>query len=541
MALQRTIPFADGMDLGLGIDDLTGTVGSLRAVNFTAPAAAIGDPGMGGHYDTSLVHSSEQMYSALGVDISAEGRYGLFRAGGKFSFAEKSRFATSSTFLVARATITNALQRAVEPVPVPDALDLVRNGEKDLFRTRYGDLFIRGVQTGGEFLAVLSITSRSEDKQRRMGLALKASFDGLVASASVSGDIHSEMAELRSECEIRTSVYQCGGSGEQISFTSTIEEVMERLKTFAVAVRENPKAHSVQAASYDTLVFPDAPSPFDLQVQREVLEDCMRMRLQLQTLRNDLEVVQLHPDFFVDPPDAATMSAWSTGVTEQLNALDQHVRRVSGSVAEASFFALRLPDGLAVPARVQHSSEMVEIFSNPHFNQNASPDVTPRMKRLAPGPYDEVLGELGVGNDQISSIKVPDGMLVRAYEHAWFQGASIDFTADISELATDWNDRISSLIVQKASDPAPVTRTVVALDGLWSRWLVLAPGQYPDLAATSLGAATISALLVPLGMTARLWTAPGFQGESLNVTADLLQLPPEWDNRAASLEVFVSG
>lgn len=110
-----------------------------------------------------------------------------------------------------------------EPVPVQDAQDLIADGKRELFRTRYGDLFIRGVQTGGEYVAVLSIISKTEDKQRRLGPALKASFDGLVASGSVGVAISSEVAELRSQCEIRTSVYQRGGSGEQVSFTGTID------------------------------------------------------------------------------------------------------------------------------------------------------------------------------------------------------------------------------------------------------------------------------------------------------------------------------
>lgn len=541
MALQRTIPFADGMDLGLGIDDLTGSVGSLRAVSFAQPAAAEGDEGMVGHYDTSLVYSSEQMYSALGVDITAEGRYGLFSAEGKFSFAEQSHFTTSSTFLVARAEITNAFRRVSEPVPVQDAQDLIADGKRELFRTRYGDLFIRGVQTGGEYVAVLSITSKTEDKQRRLGLALKASFDGLVASGSVGVAISSEVAELRSQCEIRTSVYQRGGSGEQVSFTGTIEEVMARLKTFATAVKESPKAYSVQAASYDTLVFPDAPSPFDIQVQREVLEDCMRKRLQLQTLRNDIEVVELHPEYYVGAPDRGVLAAWSTAVTDQLNALDKHVRKVTDSVSEATFFPLVLPAGLAIPPRLQHSSDQVEVFSNTNYNQDVSLDVTPRSQVLAPGSYDDASGQLGVGNDQISSLTVPAGMAVRAYEHAWFQGASIDFRADTPALATDWNERISSLIVYRADEPAPVITSVVVLDFPWNRWLVLGPGQYPDLAATSLGAGTMTTLLVPRGVTARLWDSPGLQGSSIDITTDVLQLPPEWDNRAASLEVSVTG
>src|SRR6478609_3983533 len=136
MSIQRTVPFRDGMELGVGMDDLTGQVGSLAAVTFTESGSSVGDGGMEAAYDTSL-----------------------FSAEGKFAFAEKSRFSSTATFLVARADVQASFVRVKDPAPVADAQQLVRDGKQDKFRQRYGDLFIRGVKSGGEFIAVLSITS----------------------------------------------------------------------------------------------------------------------------------------------------------------------------------------------------------------------------------------------------------------------------------------------------------------------------------------------------------------------------------------------
>ena len=93
----KIIPFTDGMELGLGFDDLTGAVRSLAAIDFDAPGAAAEDLGMTGHYDTSLVRTAEELYESLGVSVAAEGRYGLFSASAKVDFAESSRFSSTAT------------------------------------------------------------------------------------------------------------------------------------------------------------------------------------------------------------------------------------------------------------------------------------------------------------------------------------------------------------------------------------------------------------------------------------------------------------
>jgi len=529
------------MDLGLGINDLTGEVGSLSAIEPAEAAAADGDPGMGAHYDTLLVTSSDQLYQALGIDVEAEGRYGLFSGSGKFKFAEESRFNRSSTFLVARAEIFNAFRRVRNPHPTADADRLVADGKTEQFRQRYGHLFVRGVQTGGEYLAVISIVSESTQTQRDLAIELKAEMDGLVASGSASAKLSMKAEELRQRCETRVSVFQRGGSGQQLAFTGTIEKVMERLGGFADIVRQQPKAYAVQAASYDTLAFSEPPGPLDIENQQEVLADCMRKRLTLMTMRNDIEEVLHHPDFFESPPDRGKLSAWSEALTEALNRLMAHAREAASSVSKAKFFALQLPADLVIPERRLHSSDQVEVFNHSEFGNGPAAGMTPRSQKLPIGRYDDAAGQLLVGNDAISSIKVPEGLAVRAYEHAWFQGRYIDFTADVPVFQTDWNDVISSLIVYRVADGPPKTTSIVALDFPWSRALVLGPGEYPDLNATALGAARISTLLIPRGMRVLLFSAPQFEGESIELTGDTLQMPAGWDDRAASLRVLEEG
>ncbi|PTX43039.1 beta/gamma crystallin [Christiangramia gaetbulicola] len=57
--------------------------------------------------------------------------------------------------------------------------------------------------------------------------------------------------------------------------------------------------------------------------------------------------------------------------------------------------------------------------------------------------------DLGVGNDQISSIDIPRGMRVIVYQDDGFRGGSEEFEGSQTCLSGSWNDKISSLRVER--------------------------------------------------------------------------------------------
>lgn len=181
----RTVPYQDGMALGLGFDDLLGIAGTIDAVTWDSIESVEGNEGMNASYETSLIYSYEQLFSSLGISVNAEGRYLLYNAEGKFKFAEETRFNSSSTFLVARADLQNSYKRIRGVKPVEDAEALVRDNDRETFRKRYGDMFIRGIRSGGEYIAVLSIISEMQQVQRELAVNLKAAFDMISASGEL--------------------------------------------------------------------------------------------------------------------------------------------------------------------------------------------------------------------------------------------------------------------------------------------------------------------------------------------------------------------
>ena len=72
-------------------------------------------------------------------------------------------------------------------------------------------------------------------------------------------------------------------------------------------------------------------------------------------------------------------------------------------------------------------------------------DYKGRSSSFKPGRHN--IGALGIGNDELTSLRVPKGRKVRLYEHANFKGRSMEVTRDMRYVGKSWNDRVSSLII----------------------------------------------------------------------------------------------
>jgi len=88
-------------------------------------------------------------------------------------------------------------------------------------------------------------------------------------------------------------------------------------------------------------------------------------------------------------------------------------------------------------------------------NNNARPvkiymhrDFKGKYQSLGIGSYN--MAQLRIGNDQLSSMRVPRGYKVRVYEHANFKGRYRDFYGSSVFVGNQWNDKVSSIKVMRA-------------------------------------------------------------------------------------------
>ena len=136
-------------------------------------------------------------------------------------------------------------------------------------------------------------------------------------------------------------------------------------------------------------------------------------------------------------------------------------------------------------------------------------------QELGVGKYD--INDLTIGNDQLSSLKVPEGLRVTLYEHGNFRGRRKTFTSDTSWVGDDFNDITSAIVVEKVA-------TLYKDVNYQGTSLPLGVGRYkiPDIEA--IGNDKLSSLKVPEGLQVTLYRDDNFEGPEIVVDQDLADL-----------------
>jgi hypothetical protein len=174
------------------------------------------------------------------------------------------------------------------------------------------------------------------------------------------------------------------------------------------------------------------------------------------------------------------------------------------------------------PFNDQASSIFVEapvtIFSDKDFTGNS--------QVLTSGKYNVV--DIAIGNDMLSSLKVPKGKMVTLFEHANFSGTS-QVLIDNTGLVSGFNDKTSSIVVED---------TVVAYKDANFKGTskVLAPGKYTTENLGSLNA-QLSSLKIPNGKKVTLFKQDNFTGPSLVVTNNTPLVGNNFNEQAKSMIV----
>ncbi|MEU0009374.1 hypothetical protein ABZ079_35395 [Streptomyces sp. NPDC006314] len=322
----RRIIFHDE-EIGMGFNSESGlAVGSALeaftvAENPTSPGAEV-------TASISIINTHDDLQENLGMSFEAQGRYGFFSASAKAKFSESTRFNSTSTFLVARCIVDNSLRRGKNFKVTEDAKALLKANRFDEFKRAFGDSFIRGLQTGGEFYAVIRITSVSTSKQSELAATLQAEANGLVGSGKFKADFARANSSASTRSEFSATMYQKAGTGTQISPTVTIDDVMQRFKAFPEIARTSAAAYEAEVATYDTLPLP-LPTPEERDDFLLALADAREKKLRYIQIRNDLEFALRNPVFFQDLPSPETLNGAIAGYTRLINVVMAHAIKLS--------------------------------------------------------------------------------------------------------------------------------------------------------------------------------------------------------------------
>ena len=296
MGQQLKIPFVNGMKVGLGFDLLTGSPSSDLVIR--DPKTSTPQAGSGQTVTTTfrLVQEVQALQEALGLSAAVSGGYAGFSATAKMQFAQQCSVTQYCLYAVLAVEVINSCESVDGPVLVQDAMDLLIASQLR-FRQRFGNRYISGLKTGGEYYAVYRIQSFDEEERTSVAAQISASFHNPIMSASLNVSIEKSKSNSRNELDVNVFVYSAGG----VSTTETaLAEMIDKAHIFPTLVASNLAiSYEVLLDEYAGLELPGDNLNFnDHEHQTECLLFNSRLLADFDTLINDIDFIRKHLDRF---------------------------------------------------------------------------------------------------------------------------------------------------------------------------------------------------------------------------------------------------
>jgi hypothetical protein len=381
----RRIEYNDE-EVGMGFNSDTALAVGTALEGFTVTANPVA-PGQEVQASVTIINSHEELMNRLGMSFEGQGRYGFISASAKMQFSESSSFNSTSTFLVASCIVQNPFLRGKNFRVTQEAKALLDTLRFDEFKTAFGDSFVRGIQTGGEFYAVIRITSVSTTKQAELAATLEAEMNGLVTAGEFKAQYTQANSSASTKSEYHASMFQRAGSGAQASPTVEITEVIKRYKKFPEIALASAFGYEIEVAAYNTLPLP-IPTPEEQENFLFALRDAREKKLYYIQTRNDLQFAYRKPLFFKELPPTDVLMSAIRDYTKLLNAVMDH--------------GMKLARGQINPPRIFDPSDvsLTEPLPIPlqRVTPNAPPTIqVPNMVGISNYEFEEVMRCFNLG------------------------------------------------------------------------------------------------------------------------------------------------
>lgn len=276
------------IEIGQGIDFLKGVTRGIAIKPGNDIGSISGSEGQEVTFEYDYIESIKDLYKRL--DVSVTGQYKAMFAQGdaKTKYAKSQSVNAYSLFVFVRVTVRNPLKRLKGRVYLSEeAYNLLKkqNG-KERFRKRFGDRFVSGLVTGGEFCCVLTVEMKDESTAE----SLKSSISAKTGSFSISGEIEKAVQELSQKSTVKMQCFMQGGVGLKIP--DTPKEIVNFAREFANKVKgDDSFLYQVVLRDYETLELPDEANIVDITQKRDTLTRCSELYVEYEDKESDIDFI----------------------------------------------------------------------------------------------------------------------------------------------------------------------------------------------------------------------------------------------------------
>lgn len=226
----------------------------------------------------------------------------------------------------------------------------------------------------------------------------------------------------------------------------------------------------------------------------------------------------------------------------------QHVSSIKIEAPKAAFGAkepISFGDATLKPKKPLKSAGTVTVFADCNYSGVSG--------KLEVGDYNLAqLKKFGLGNNDISSVKVPKGMSITVYENDFLRGDSASTAGDVQCIDTgDFANRITSVSISNEGAAVATTAAKEAAEGVTvftecsykGQSAILKEGEYNNAQLNAFGIQdnTISALQVSEGYQVELYINDFQRGGSGTLSTNNPCLVGQYDDTISSLVVSKTG
>lgn len=336
---QIKVCYSEGYDYGIGVNYATGGPKN-KAV--TGAVSTVEDAeGSTVRFQVRRITTTSELEQAL--DISASASYGAaaFGAGAeaRFGFAQSAKIQSSSLVMLITATIKRAFEQIDEPALTPPASAVAAN--PTVFAERYGNMFVRGVTSGGLFVGYMRIDTGSTEISNKVSFELSGSYGLFSAEAKAKF----EEIQKTYHSDLTVDMYHEGGPVDL--HVNKVEDPLELLRcvneflgSFATQPGKVAVAYSVTFAPLTIANGPLPPNEIDLQHAQDVLIFCAKRRSVLTDQLNTYQYITDFPERF-DPSNGADFI--------EIGHAAENAQLDLGLIAKCASYAMNNPISATLP------------------------------------------------------------------------------------------------------------------------------------------------------------------------------------------------
>ncbi|MFD4032752.1 hypothetical protein ACFWVP_20145 [Streptomyces sp. NPDC058637] len=316
--MGRTINHQSFFDFGLGVDSIQQR-NRGRAIRPADARPMQGAAGQSTLFRLDMIESQRNFEKVLNIASSASLSYGLEALGAgasvdaKFDFAEENTYSEYNLTILARVKVENPTLLLQAPELLDEAKELYAISARD-FHERYGDTFISGLHTGGEFFGLIIVETKDKSSKESVHANLTASGAFGAWSGSFGIDVNKKTLETTSTKRTKVMILRSGAGGR---VESDINGMMEMARNFPSEVAATAEGKgwpfAVDLTEYKLLDLPPTANAFDLERQRELLTYLGQQRTEALSKLKECQYILANPGEF----DTTTESLSQLGTEQQ--------------------------------------------------------------------------------------------------------------------------------------------------------------------------------------------------------------------------------